>query len=695
MVKKIEHFIDQATELQLAGRLSEAESLYHELISHSPSCAEAYHRLGLILWEKGDLQGALERIQQAIAINPKEARYHCSLGQVLTTATDFPKAIVAFQRALELKPDFVDALFGLGLSLQETKQLDKAIVTYRKVISLSPTYADAYNNLGNALVDNRQLKEAMEVLLKALSLEPSAKVWCNLGNTLREAGEFTKAMDAYRNAIKHDPDYLDAYINLSNLLFSLSEEEACASTKIGRIDEAIELLRHLVLLQPESYRAYCNLGNAFRKAGRVQEALDYYRKAIELKPDDAISHAHLLFTVQYHPEYTSSEILREAQQFNKLYAARYSSNIQPYKNNRNPERCLRIGYVSPNFRNHVQSFFTIPLLSHHDHKLFKIFCYADVSKPDDITAQIKTYADHWRPINGLSDEEVAEKARADEIDILVDLTMYMGGCRPLLFARKPAPVQVAYLAYPGTTGLSTMDYRLTDPYLDPSEKDDVFYAERSIRLPDSFWCYDPLTKEPTPGNLPALTNGYITFGCLNDFCKVTDQAIRLWGACLAKIPCSRLLLRCPNGSPRQHVLEKLKECGVVAERVEFVGCYPRSDYLALHQRIDITLDTLPYNGHTTSLDSFWMGVPVVTRIGNTVVGRAGWSLLCNLGLRELAAGTDQDFVAITAQLANDLPKLASLRATLRERMEKSPLMDGARFARNVEAAYRQMWKNWV
>jgi predicted O-linked N-acetylglucosamine transferase (SPINDLY family) len=255
-------------------------------------------------------------------------------------------------------------------------------------------------------------------------------------------------------------------------------------------------------------------------------------------------------------------------------------------------------------------------------------------------------------------------------------------------------VQVAWLAYPGTTGLAAMDYRLTDPYLDPPGQQDDWYAETSIRLPDTFWCYDPLTARPEPGPLPALARGGITFGSLNNFCKVNRSVLALWARVLVALPGSRLLLQCQPGRHRQRVLETLGAGGVAPERIEFAPFRPRADYLALYRQVDVGLDTFPYNGHTTSLDAFWMGVPVVTRLGDTVVGRAGWSQLCNLDLRDLAADSDPAFVRIATRLAGDLPALAELRAGLRARMEASPLMDGARFTRSMESAYRKMWEHW-
>jgi predicted O-linked N-acetylglucosamine transferase (SPINDLY family) len=285
----------------------------------------------------------------------------------------------------------------------------------------------------------------------------------------------------------------------------------------------------------------------------------------------------------------------------------------------------------------------------------------------------------------------------DRIDILVDLTMHMAKGRPLLFARRPAPVQVAWLAYPGTTGSQAIGYRLTDPWLDPIDDAgaDNRYSERSLRLPDSFWCYDPLATAPEPGPLPAERDGYVTFGCLNNPHKLTDRTFGLWAQVLNNVPRSRLLLLLlPSGTTRDIVRKKFSQLGIDDACLTLVSYQKREDYLRTYQSIDIALDVFPYNRHTTSLDALWMGVPVVTVIGKTPASRAGYSLVSNIGLSELAATTDAGFVACATRLASDLSALGDLRSGLRARMEASPLMDGARFARGMESAFRQMWKDW-
>jgi predicted O-linked N-acetylglucosamine transferase (SPINDLY family) len=428
--------------------------------------------------------------------------------------------------------------------------------------------------------------------------------------------------------------------------------------------------------------------------GRLDEALRAYRAAHELDPADAQFHSNLLFLLHFHPGFNAGAIRAECRHWDEKHALPLRPTIRPHANLRDSERRLRVGYVSPFFRDHCQSFFTLPLLSHHDRRHFEIYCYANVHRPDPITKRVQSHADVWRDTVGLTDAALAEMVRGDRIDILIDLTMHMAYNRLLVFARKPAPVQVAWLAYPGTTGLSAIDYRLTDPYLDPPGQNDDDYAEQSIRLPDTFWCYDPLTDEPAVNDLPAARNGFVTFGCLNHFCKVNDGTLGLWARVLGAVPNSRLILLAPPGPAREHVLARLARDGIAGQRVEFVTRQGRQKYLAQYHRIDIALDPLPYNGHTTSLDAFWMGVPTVTLIGTTVAGRAGWSQLGNLDLKHLAAASPERFVQIATRLAQELSGLQNLRATLRQRISASPLMDAGRFARHVEQAYRQMWRRW-
>ncbi len=383
--------------------------------------------------------------------------------------------------------------------------------------------------------------------------------------------------------------------------------------------------RQAIKRDPAYAEAYNNLGNTLKDEGNLDDAVASFRRAMQLKPDDHTAHSNLLYTLIFCPGWDARAILEEHRLWSRRFAEPLARQIQPHPNDCTADRRLRIGYVSPDFRDHVLAFSTTPLLSAHDHENFEIYCYANVARPDGITARLRSLADDWRDIAGLSDERVARLVREDRIDILVDLTMHMARNRLLVFARKPAPVQVSWMAYPGTTGLSTVDYRLTDTYIDPPGLHDHDCSEESIRLPDAFWCYDPLAGETAVSALPAVENGFITFGCLNNFCKVNDAVIWLWAQVLKAAGGSRLLLLAPEGSPRRRTLDLLEREGVKRDRVTFVARQSRPRYLELYNHIDIGLDTFPYNGHTTSLDAFWKGVPVVTLVG-LYAGRTSWTV---------------------------------------------------------------------
>jgi predicted O-linked N-acetylglucosamine transferase (SPINDLY family) len=338
--------------------------------------------------------------------------------------------------------------------------------------------------------------------------------------------------------------------------------------------------------------------------------------------------------------------------------------------------------------------FTLPILKWHDRGKFEAYCYASGATRDAVTDRLRQYADQWRDVAGLSDERLAELIREERIDILVDLTMHVGVNRLLVFARKPAPVQVCYLAACSSTGLSTMDYRLSDPFMDPPDAPTTYCSEETARLPESYWCYCPDEEREPPGPLPALETGQVTFGCLNNFAKVTPAMLAAWREILRGVPGARLLLHARGGSHCDQVRQSFGDEGIDPNRIEFVGHLPYAEYLHTYQRIDIALDTFPYVGGTTTCDALWMGVPVVSLVGKAPQSRGGLSILSNIGLPELAASSVEEYVGKAVTLAADLPRLADLRSGLRERMQRSPLTDAPRFTRNLEALFRSMWQRW-
>jgi predicted O-linked N-acetylglucosamine transferase (SPINDLY family) len=685
-----------------AGRLEAAEAICRQILATEPNQADAIDLLGLIANEKGKheaqelnqlgialaqagrLDEAIMSFRRALQIDPDLARAHHNLGIALQEQGHVHEAVASYRRALELKPDYVSAHNYLGTAFKDQNNLDEAITCYRRALDLKPDYADAHNNLGDALKGQGKWDEAFACFRRALELKPDfAEAYVNLGNAFSDLRKWDEAFACFRRTLELKPDYAEAHNNLGNIFQTQ-----------GKPDEAFACYRRALELKPNYAGACNNLGNSFKQQGKLDEAIACFRHALELKPGDAGIHSNLLYTRMFCSGCDAQTLYEEHRLWNKQHAEPLAKFIQPHANDRSSHRRLRIGYLSPDFSSHPVGRFMLPLLESHDHGSFEIFCYASVHIPDVMTGRCRAQADVWRDVLGSPDEQVAQTIRRDQVDILVDLTMHMRENRLLVFARKPAPVQVTYLAYPGTTGLGTMDYRLTDPYLDPPGQDERFYSEQSVRLPETYWCYRPPMETPPANALPALEAGHVSFGSLNNFCKVTSPTLAAWSRLLQAVPGSRLLLHACAGSHRDRVRGFLAGQGILAERLVFVDSLPMAEYFGVYQRMDVALDTFPYGGGTTTCDALWMGVPVVGLAGQTAVGRGGLSILSNIGLPELVARDSEHYVQIAVDLATDLPRLIRLRAALRDRMQKSPLMDAPRFARNIEAAYRQMWQRW-
>jgi predicted O-linked N-acetylglucosamine transferase (SPINDLY family) len=680
--------MDQAMQIAVqhhqAGRLQQAEQLYRQILAQQPEHPLAIHNLGLIAHQVGRNDVAVDLIRRAIALRPNYPEAHSNLGVALKDQGQLDEAIAAYRQAVALKPDYAEAYNNLGNALENKGQLDDAIAAFRQAIALKPDYAEAHSNLGNALVEKGQLDDAIAVYRRAIALKPGyTEAHSNLGNALVEKGQLDEAIAAYRQAIALTPNSPEARNNLG---VALKDQ--------GRLDEAIVAYRQAIALKPNYPEAHSNLGVALKDQGRLDEAIAAYRQAIALKPNYAEAHSNLIFVLHYDPAHDGAKIHEEHRLWNERHAKPLSKLIQPHTNVRDPTRRLKIGYVSPDFSAHPMSRFLMPVIEHHDRTKVEVYCYANVRRPDETTARFRELADAWRNIAGVSDEQVAEQVRQDQIDILLDLAMHTSGNRLLVFARKPAPVQVTWLACPGSTGMDAIDYRLTDRFLEPPGTSDSFSTETSIPLPDCWCCYRPLATAPPVSPLPAPDAGLVTFGCLNNFCKVSAQALTCWCAVMREIPASRLLLHASQGSHRQAARELLSREGVNPDRLSFVDRLPAEEYLRLYHQIDIALDPFPYSGGTTSCDALWMGVPVVSLSGAMAAGRQTATLLHNIGLSELLADSQERYIEIAKDLARDLPRLSQMRAGLRQRMQASPLMDEPRFTRNVEAAYREMWRQW-
>lgn len=711
-----QQLLETAAECRRNGDLARAESLCAQVLSIHPENPQALHLLGLISSQKGEPIKAREYLERAVLADPVAAEYRVNLGVVLESLNRPEDAIAAYRLALEIAPGFADAYVNLGNVFSRQAKWNDAIESFQAALARRPDDADVYNSLGAALLCDRQIEPALSAFARAIELQPDfAGAYNNVGNALFAKGELELATVSYRKAVAFKPDLIDAQINLANILErrGLREEALAVHRLVTRarpdyapaflaiantcftnmdLDGAVAAYRRTIELSPNSFEAYNNVGVALKEQGLMDDALDAAEKAVGLRPGDAAIHSNLVYLLSFHAGYDPPELARQQRLWNERHARPLQHLIRPHQNNRDPDRRLRIGYVSPDFRRHVVAQNLFPLLNKHDREQFAIYCYFTGPRADPFTEVLREFAEVWRNVPTTNDDDLAEMIRHDGIDILVDLSAHMAQNRLLVFARKPAPVQVTYLGYCASTGMSAMNFRLSDPHLDPPESDLSLYSEETIRLPETYWCYNCAGPTPEPSPPPGETAGWITFGCLNNFAKVSPGALDLWAEILAAVPRSRMIMHSYPGSHLDGVRDRFAAAGVSADRVEFQPKLSWGQYVQTYGRIDIALDPFPYGGGITTCDALWMGVPVVSLIGQTAVGRGGKSILSNIGLPELAARRPRQYVQAAVTLAQSPSRLAELRRSLRNRMLTSPLMNAARFAKNVENAYRRMWR---
>jgi protein O-GlcNAc transferase len=699
-------------------RTDEAAAAFRRAIKLKSNYAEPHSNLGTVLLEQGDIEaaatecktavqlapqsaqmwtnfGTAQRAQKklpeaeaslrkAISLNPRLAQSHYNLGVVLLEDNRTQESIAALQQALALNPRFVEALNQLGLSLQKADRMDEAVAAFQQCLAVDSTYTQAWNNLGILHKSAGRLGDAVNAFRAAIAQRPDyAEAYNNLGLALGEAERLPEAVAALEKAIALKARFKEPHVNLAAVL-----------ARSGQLDRAIEVAQAAIEIDPTSDAAHQNWGNALKDRGELDAAFEHYRQAVALNHEGPLLHSNLLISMHYHPDYSPARLLAEHREWAERHEDPLRAAIKPHANRRDEKRRIRIAYISPDFISHAIARFLLPIFRNRDRAQFELVCYCDVPKPDATTLVFRELADVWRNVAGMSDPAVAEIIRADEVDILVDLAAHAARNRLLVFARKPCPVQVTYLAYSSTTGLRSMDYRITDPYMDPPDRDESVYSERSVRLPKTYWCCAAPDVSVQVNPLPALTNGHVTFGCLNSFCKASRPALDAWADIMRQVPGSKLILFAHPGSHRERTQEHFARAGVAAERVSFVGTQSLEKYFGTYNQIDLALDPFPFNGGTTTCDCLWMGVPVVTFPGETAVSRGGLSLMSNVGLPQFIGRSRDDYIRIAVETARDLPALARVRAKLRGQLEASPVMDHQRFARDLEKLYRQMWVAW-
>lgn len=573
---------------------------------------------------------------------------------------------------LPLAPGSLELTIAIGRLLGDCDEVEGAIASFERAAQLAPAHSEVLRLLAAATKRRRGPPSSGQ-----LTDRLSAGGQLMFARALSRLGRIGDAVPLYRSVVARDPQNEAARSELTRVLLDL-----------GQVDAEVEdALLAAAAADPTSASAQFALGRAWLQTGRLPEAIEAFKKAHELDP----SHPYFLSNVVYGHALACSgrAALEEAKRWSLRYepAGLAAPTPAPRKGRR-----LRIGYVSPDFRHHVDSYFLVPLLRHHDRASFEVWCYSSVHHPDHVTAAIAQHADHWVPITALSDEQAAARIRKDGIDVLVDLKLHSSQRQLGIFALRPAPVQVCWLSYPGTTGLRAMDFRMSDPHLDPPGSEATHYSERTIQLAETFWCYERYGPSPAVAPPPMLARGQVTFGSFNRVAKVSDAVLALWARLLHRVDGARLIVHAAPGGAALRVMSVLAGHGITYDRIELVGVQTNEAYLDTYRAIDVVLDSYPYNGATTTLDALWMGVPVVTLVGPTAGGRAGLSIATNLGLQELVARTPDEYVEIARQLVSDPVRLTTLHMALRERLLASPLMNGPRFAASVEAAYESMWR---
>jgi protein O-GlcNAc transferase len=701
------------------GKDDKAIELISQAISIKPNFPEAYNNIGNIHKDKGDLQKALPYYLKAIELHPDFVEAHDNLSQIYLNQKKIDEAIASCQTAIAINPNSSKLHTRLGNAFKEIGDRDQAISCYRKAIEVDPNYLNAHNNLGNALVENGKLEDAISCFQTAISINPNqSEIHNNMGDAYKKFGKLEEAISCYQSALQTTANAAETISKLGDAYAQNKEPELAISSykaaiandpahsdsynnlgitfsNLGRFDDAISNFRQSISISPDTAETHNNLGSALKWLGMLDEALSSFRQAIELKPDFVEASSNLLLTEQYRPGHNAESLYELHRQWDKKFAQPYKSSWPSHSNDRDPERRIRIGFVSPDLGHHPVGFFIIPLLENLPASEIETVIYAD-RKPDELTARIRAAADVWNDIAGLPIEALNQKIIDDHIDILFDLSGHSARNRLPLFARKPAPIQITWAGYTGTTGISAIDYLLSDRY-STLENEEPYYSESIIRMPNGWLCYSPPASAPDPGPLPFERNGFITFCTFSNPVKLNTDEISTWSQILLKTPGSKLLIKYTGVTSTQcadFLYSNFENHGVARSRLMLEDGVPHNELLARYNDVDIALDPFPYSGGVTTYEALWMGVPVVTFPGDTFASRHSASHLSTIGHSELVARDVADYVNVAVELANDTDRLKQIRTGLREKMRISPACDGELFARDFATLMRQVWKAW-
>jgi protein O-GlcNAc transferase len=669
---------------QQMGQNAEALIPMQNAAALSQNDAQAHSNLGIILSALGRHDEACASYRQSLRINPGYVHAHANLGNALRALGRYDEACASYRQALIIKPDLIDVYNNLGLTLHDQGRLKEACDSYRRALNLNSNCAEVHNNLGNTLNQLGRLEEACEHYRQALKLKPDfAQAQNNLGLSLHALRLLPDAESCFREALSISPDYAEAHCNLG---LTLHDQ--------GRLFDAQQSLERALKLNPDYADAHCNLGNALLGLGRLDDALVSYRQALRIRPGFAMAHSNLIFNMDLMPGFDTAALQSERKKWAVLHADHLRQHTA-YNNSPDPNRRLRIGYVSADFRIHSAAYAFGAMLTQFDSGNFDIFAYSNSIVEDELTRTFQASVTDWRNIARLSDDAAADLIRADRIDILVDLSGHSAGNRLLVFARKPAPIQITAWGYAAATGMSAMDVFFADPVYVPSDEKGL-YAEKIGYLPCVLGFYFPHAAPPVNA-LPALSGRGVTFGSFNRMVKNSEQAYDAWIRILQAIPDSRMVFKTPaldDADTRARMLGNFTCAGIDPARIVLLGKTGRDEHLAAFNQIDIALDPFPHGGGVSALEGLMMGVPVITLHWPTLAGRLSASIVTSMGLCDWVVQTQEQYVELAVEKARDLQSLSTLRQQLRGIFTSSILGDQAAYVQVVEREYRKLWQDW-
>lgn len=688
---------DLGTSLKLAGNTQEGLQKYYEALKTDPHYAPAYYNLGVVYSEMMQFDTALSCYEKAALERPMYAEAYCNMGVIYKNRGDLESAIACYERCLAVSPNFeiaknnmAIALTDLGTKVKLEGDIDQGISYYKKALYYNWHYADAMYNLGVAYGEMLKFDMAIVFYELAFHFNPHCAEACNnLGVIYKDRDNLDKAVECYQLALSIKPNFSQSLNNLGVVY-----------TVQGKMDAAANMIEKAIIANPTYAEAYNNLGVLYRDAGNITLAIDAYEQCLKIDPDSRNAGQNRLLAMNYINEGHDEKLFVAHRDWGRRFMRLYPQYTS-WDNPKDPERPLVIGYISPDYFTHSVSYFIEAPLAHHEYAKYKVVIYSAVVKADAKTIRFRDKVlkkgGIWRDIYGIDEKKVATMVREDKVDILVELTGHTANNKLGTMACRPSPVQVTWIGYPNTTGLPAIDYRITDSLADPPDSKQK-HVEELVRLPDCFLCYTPSPEAGPVLPTPALSNGFITFGSFNNLAKITPKVLQVWARILSAIPNSRLVVKCKPfscDSVRERFLSTLEQLGLEPLRVDLLPLILLNyDHMQAYSLMDISLDTFPYAGTTTTCESLYMGVPCVTMAGSVHAHNVGVSILSKVGLGNLIAKNEDEYVQLAVQLASDVTALSNLRMGLRDLMSRSPVCDGPKFTLGLESAYRNMWHRY-